>query len=114
MSQSHSMSGSTTGGACLQVVTLECKDGDHAKRCLDALATYGRPDALAFNCVSYEFGLKEGTSDTVYLVERWNQWEDLDALIREKIIPALPLYNQLLKLPFDPAKDTARITLSTT
>ncbi|MDH5670362.1 MAG: hypothetical protein OEY86_20365, partial [Nitrospira sp.] len=104
----------TAEGACLQVVTLECKDGEHAKRCLDALAAYGRPDALAFNCVSYEFGLKEGTSDTIYLVERWKQWEDLDALIREKVIPALPMYNQLLKRPFDPARDTARVRLSTT
>lgn len=114
MSQSKSVSGATAEGTCLQVVTLECKDGEHAKRCLDALATYGRPDALAFNCVSYEFGLKEGTSDTIYLVERWKQCEDLDALIREKVIPALPMYNQLLKRPFDPAKDAVRITLSTT
>lgn len=112
MSQSNSVPGSTAEGGCLQVVTLECKDGEHAKRCLNALARYGRPDALAFNCVSYEFGLKKGTSDTIYLVERWNQWTDLDALIQEKVIPALPMYNQLLKRPFDPAKDTARIALS--
>jgi hypothetical protein len=49
---------------------LECKDGEHASRCLEALKNYGRPDALSFNGLSYEFGLKEGSLDTVYLVER--------------------------------------------
>lgn len=99
-------------GALVHVVTLDCKDEAHAQRCLDALANYGRPDALAFNCESYEFGLKEGTTDTVYLIERWRRWQDLDALLREKVVPALPMYNQLLKKPFDPGKDTLRINLS--
>lgn len=101
-------------GQLVHVVALDCKDHEHARRCPEALANYGRPDALAFNCVSYEFGLKEGTTDTVYLVERWKQWQDLDALLSAKVVPALPIYNQLLKRPFDPAKDTLRITLSTT
>ena len=99
-------------GKLMHVVTLECKDSDHARRCLDALANYGKPDALSFNCLSYEFGLKEGTADTVYLVERWSKWQDLDALLTEKVVPALPLYNQLLKHPFDPGKNTLRINLS--
>ncbi|WP_455377171.1 hypothetical protein [Petrachloros mirabilis] len=98
-------------GEFVHIVTLECKDADHAKRCLDALKNDGRPDALSFGCISYEFGLKEGNSDTVYLVERWIRWEDLDALLTKKVVPALPLYNQLLKRPFDPAKDTLRIHL---
>lgn len=99
-------------GKLIHVVTLECKDGEHATRCIAALSEYGKPDALAFNCTSYEFGLKEGTTDTVYLIERWNRWEDLDSLLNTKVVPALPLYNQLLKRPFDPAKDTLRIKLS--
>lgn len=103
---------STSGGSLLHIVILDCKDGAHASRCLDALANYGRPDALAFNCVSYEFGLKEGTRDTVYLIERWRQWQDLDALLKEKVVPALPMYNQLLKEPFDPAKHAVRVGLS--
>lgn len=105
-------SNSTSEGTRVHIVTLECKDADHAKRCLDALKNYGKPDALSFNCLSYEFGLKEGRTDTVYLVERWKRWEDLDSLLTEKVAPALPLYNQLLKRPFDPAKDTLRIHLS--
>lgn len=92
-------------------VTLDCKDEVHAKRCLEALAIYGKPDALAFNCVSYEFGIKEGDAKAVYIIERWRKWEDLDALLNEKVIPALPQYNQLLKKPFDPARDTVRIKL---
>ena len=99
-------------GSLVHVVTLACKDEAHAKRCLAALASYGRPDALAFNCVSYEFGLEEGKPDTVHLVERWRSWQDLDALLREKVVPALPTYNQLLKRPFDPAKDTLRVALT--
>ena len=99
-------------GQLIHVVTLECKDEDHAKQCISALTNYGRPDALAFNCISYEFGLKEGTTDTVYIVERWNRWEDLDSLLNAKVVPALPTYNQLLKRPFDPARDTLRIKLS--
>jgi len=112
MSLSNAVPESGAGGVCVHVVTLECKDGEHAKQCVDALAAYGRPDALAFNCVSYEFGFKEGTANTICLVERWKQWQDLDALLHAKVIPALPMYNQLLKRPFDPTKDTVRITLS--
>lgn len=100
-------------GQFVHVVTLDCKDEEHATRCIEALANYGRPDALALNCISYEFGFKEGTNDTLCIVERWHQWEDLDALLNEKVVPALPMYNELLKRPFDPAKDTVRINLST-
>jgi quinol monooxygenase YgiN len=99
-------------GPCMHIVTLDCKDEAHAKRCMDALANYGRPDALAFNCVSYDFGLKEGTTNTVYIIEHWRQWQDLNALLNEKVVPALPMYIQLLKKPFDPSKDTLRIKLS--
>ena len=106
------MKANGSNGPLMHVVTLECRDDENAKRCLDALANYGKPDAEAFKCLSYEFGLKEGTTDTVYLVERWNRWEDLDALLSAKVVPALPTYNQLLKRPFDPAKDTLRITLA--
>jgi quinol monooxygenase YgiN len=98
-------------GRLLHVVTLACKDDEHASRCLDALAAHGRPDALEFHCLSYEFGLKEGTADTVCIVERWRRWEDLDALLTNKVVPALPLYNELLRQPFDQARDTTRITL---
>jgi hypothetical protein len=106
------VSESTSAGPFVHVVTLACKDGAHAKQCVEALASYGRPDALAYNCASYEFGMLEGTVDTVYIIERWRQWSDLDALLNEKVIPALPLYNQLLKRPFDPSSDTMRIKLS--
>ena len=106
------MYGSPAEGSCLHLVTLECKDHVHAARCMEALASHGRPDALAFQCLSYEFGLKAGTTDTVCLVERWHRWQDLDALLGEKVVPALPMYNQLLKRPFDPARDTLRIQLS--
>jgi hypothetical protein len=99
-------------GHLVHVVTLECKDAEHAARCIAALGAYGRPDALAFNCSAYGFGLKVGSTDTVCLVERWNRWEDLDALLSEKVVPALPMYNQLLKRPFDPAADTLRVDLS--
>ena len=105
-------SGSQSEGKLVHIVTLECKDAEHANRCLDALNNYGRPDALSFNCLSYEFGLKEGSADTVCLVERWKRWEDLDALLAAKVVPAVPLYNQLLKRPFDSGKDTLRIHLS--
>jgi quinol monooxygenase YgiN len=98
-------------GRFVHIVTLECKDAEHAKRCIDALAEFGRPDARAFNCISYEFGMKENTADTVYLIERWHRWQDLDDLLHEKVVPALPMYNQLLKMPFDPSKDTVRISL---
>jgi hypothetical protein len=97
--------------ACVHLVTLCCKDAEHALRCLDALTHYGRPDAFAFNCASYEFGLKEGAANCVYLVERWHRWEDLDALLVNKVVPALPVYNALLMRPFDPAADTVRVRL---
>lgn len=103
---------STNDGQFVHIVTLDCKDEEHAKRCIEALATYGKPDAFAFNCISYEFGLKEGTTDTVYIVERWHKWQDLDSLLSEKVVPALLIYNQLLKKPFDPSTDTLRIRLS--
>ena len=103
----------TTGrGHLVHLVTLECKDHKRAQRCLAALENYGKPDALAFQCEPYEFGLKEGTTETGCLLERWNRWEDLDALISKKVVPVLPTYNQLLKRPFDPAKDTCRIKLA--
>ena len=93
------------------MVTLECKDAEHAQRCLAALEQYGRPDAEAYRCVSYDFGLKEGSEDTVYLVERWQRWEDLDRLLAEKVVPALPTYNALLRREFDPGRDTLRVGL---
>jgi quinol monooxygenase YgiN len=98
-------------GQRVHVVTLACKDAEHADRCRAALAQYGRPDALAYGCQAYEFGLQEGSSDTVLLIERWNRWEDLDALLRDKVVPALPVYDALLKRPFDPETDTRRVTL---
>ena len=101
-----------TDGQCVHLVTLDCKDEAHAIRCREVLANHGRPDALAFNCVSYEFGLKSGTTDTICIVERWRRWQDLDALLAEKVVPALPMYNQLLKRAFDPATDTVRVSLS--
>jgi hypothetical protein len=100
-------------GRLINIVTLNCKNEDLAKQCLGALENYGRPDALSYNCLSYEFGLKEGTTNVVCIVERWNSWDDLDRLAKEKIANALPMYNQLLKNPFDPAKDTLRIMLIT-
>jgi quinol monooxygenase YgiN len=106
------MSNTTPKSQCVHIVLLACQDAEHAKQCLQALANHGRPDALAFGCLSYEFGLKEGTPDTVCIVERWQQWGDLNALLMEKVVPALPTYNKFLKRPFDPAKDTMRINLS--
>lgn len=103
---------SSSRGRLIHVVTLDCKDPEHASRCLSALAEHGRPDALAFGCVAYEFGLQEGATDIVRIVERWTHWTDLDALLLAKVVPALPMYNQLLKRPFDPARDTLRIRLS--
>ena len=99
-------------GNFIHIVTLNCKDSEHTKQCLNALANYGKPDALSFGCSSYEFGLKSGSTDTVYIIERWKDWTNLDALLQAKVIPALPMYNQLLKTPFNPATDTLRIELS--
>jgi len=98
-------------GACVHVVTLTCRDAGHAAQCLEALAAHGRPDALAYGCLAYEFGLREGVADTVVIVEHWRRWEDLDRLLVEKVVPALPMYNQLLSRSFDPARDTLRIHL---
>lgn len=99
-------------GGLIHVVTLECKDAENAGRCLQALAGYGLPDAIAFGARAYEFGLQVGTQATVRIVERWSRWEDLDALLVQKVVPALPLYNQMLARPFDPQRDTARIELA--
>lgn len=102
----------TQQGMLIHLVTLNCKDNENAQQCLNALANYGKPDAISFNCVSYEFGLKSGSTDIVYIMERWDNWENLDALLQAKVIPALPMYNQLLKTPFNPETDTLRIELS--
>jgi hypothetical protein len=40
------------------------------------------------------------------------RWEDLDGLLADRVVPALPVYNQLLARPFDPSVDTERITMS--
>jgi len=100
-------------GRLINLVTLVCKDNEHAQQCLEAIANYGKPDAMGYKCSSYEFGLEVGTEDTVRVVERWNRWEDLDSLLKDKVIPALPSYNQLLKRPFDFKTDTVRIELTT-
>lgn len=102
---------STSPGPHLHVVTLRCKDAAHAARCMEALSRYGRPDALSYGAASYEFGLVAGSSDAITLIERWERWADLDRLLQEKVIPALPLYNELLARPFDPAVDTLRVNL---
>jgi len=102
----------TNAGQLIHIVSLNCKDAERARQCLSALADYGKPDALSYKCVSYKFGLKEGTTDEIYLVEHWNSWDDLNALLQDKVVPALPMYNELLKSPFDPAKDTLRIRLA--
>jgi len=101
-----------SNGRLINLITLVCKDNEHAQQCLDAIANYGKPDAMAYKCSSYEFGLKVGTKDTVCVVERWDRWEDLDSLLKDKVIPALPSYNQLLKRPFDFETDTVRVELS--
>jgi quinol monooxygenase YgiN len=96
----------------VHLVTLECRDADHARQCLSALAGAGRSDALEYGCRSYDFGLRSGTDDVVRIVERWERWEDLDALLADRVVPALAVYNQLLARPFDPAADTERVTLT--
>lgn len=96
----------------VHIVTLSCKDAAHADRCQQALAAYGRPDALAYGCSSYVFGPRLGDPTTLVLVEQWNRWEDLDKLLVEKVVPALPIYNELLARPFDPSRDTQRIPLA--
>jgi quinol monooxygenase YgiN len=96
----------------VHLVTLACRDEDHAQQCLSALAETGRSDALEYGCRSYDFGLRDGTNDVVRIVEHWSRWEDLDALLADRVVPALPVYNQLLARPFDPTIDTERITLA--
>jgi hypothetical protein len=49
----------------------------------------------------------------VRIVERWDRWEDLDPLLAERVVPALPHYDELLARPFDPATDTERISHTT-
>jgi hypothetical protein len=105
-------SSAASDGQLVHVVTLQCKDAGKATTLLGALGEYARPDALSYNCSSYEYGLKEGTTDTVYIVERWTSWDDLDSLLNDKVVPALPMYNEFLARPFDPARDTLRIRLS--
>jgi quinol monooxygenase YgiN len=96
----------------LHLVTLRCKSAKHAEDCLAALKAYGRPDAMAYGCRSYEFGRVLGDETTVLLAERWEDWGALDRLLTEKVVPALPTYNALLERDFDPARDTRRISLA--
>jgi hypothetical protein len=98
-------------GGLVHVVRLECRDQASAARCLGALGDHGRPDALAYGCLSYEFGPAVEAPATIVLVERWSRWEDLDALLAEKVVPALPLYDEMLARPFDAVRDTTRIAL---
>lgn len=95
----------------IHIVTLRCKDAEHAIKCVQALEAYGRPDALGYGCKSYEFGLKSGEDDTVVLIERWADFGQLDRLLTEKVVPALPVYNALLARAFDPQRDTTRVRL---
>ena len=99
-------------GRNIHIVTLRCKSAGHASQCLGALESYGRPDALAYGCQSYEFGRKAGDDTTVVLVERWAHFDQLDRLLTEKVVPALPNYNALLVRDFDPSQDTMRIPLA--
>jgi hypothetical protein len=99
-------------GNLIHLVTLKCKDSERANQCLHALANYGSVDAMSYDCVAYEFGLQAGSTDTVYIVERWKNWANLDALLQDKVVPALPMYNELLASPFNPATDTLRVELS--
>ena len=99
-------------GRLVHVVTLVCKDAEHAERCLGALEQYGLPDAQAYGALSYRFGRKVGDPATVMLVEQWGDWDRLNALLADKVAPALPVYNELLAQPFDPARDTVRIEVT--
>jgi hypothetical protein len=96
---------------CFHLVTLNCKDAENAGKCLAALRNYGRPDAISYGCVSYDFGLKIGHDTVIQIVERWSDWADLDKLLDEKVVPALPMYNELLDAPFNPASHTMRVNL---
>src|SRR5690606_4472063 len=73
----------------VHVVTLDCKDAEHALRCIQMLTRVGLPDAKMFQCVSYEFGLEAGSTERVVIIQRWERWEDLDALIEQRIAPDL-------------------------
>lgn len=108
------MSGNEQANAVegIHIVTLRCKGADAASNCLGALDAYGRPDALAYGCESYEFGRVPGDDTTVLLVERWSDFSKLDRLLAEKVVPALPTYNALLERDFDPERDTVRIALA--
>ncbi len=97
-------------GRNIHIVTLHCKDEEHAARCETALAGAGRPDAQSYGCLSYVFGRKAGAPDTVILVEHWADFAQLDRLLTERVIPALPAYNALLARDFDPARDTVRVS----
>lgn len=101
----------TATGQNIHIVALRCKSAGHATQCLTALRDYGRPDALAYECQSYEFGRKVGDDATVILIERWGDFSQLNRLLTDKVIPALPDYNALLDREFDPARDTLRIVL---
>lgn len=96
----------------VHLVTLRCKDTGHANMCLEALTKYGRPDAMSYDCTSYEFGRKLGEPATVVLTERWTSWDKLDRLLAERVVSALPTYNALLAQPFDPERDTTRVELA--
>jgi hypothetical protein len=64
---------------------------------------------FSYRCQSYDFGLRQGSETTVYIVETWNDWADLNSLLTEKVVPALPLHSELLRRLFDPQRDTVRI-----
>ena len=68
MSASTELRSPRTFAPLLHVVTLECKDAEHADRCLTALREHGRPDALAYGCVSYEFGPRVDSPSTIQIV----------------------------------------------
>lgn len=100
----------TDAATCIHIVSLDCKDARSARQCLDALAGQGRPDAISYGCLSYDFGLVQGSDRQIRLIERWRDWTALDRLLAEKVAPALPHYNALLARPFDPQADTLRVT----
>jgi hypothetical protein len=100
-----------SGCACAGSFSAPGWDPEHATRCLAALTEYGRPDPSR-STASPTSPDQGRLPDTVCIVERWRRWEDLDARLQTKVVPAVLRYNQLLKRPFDPAKDTLRITLS--
>jgi len=81
---------------------------------MDDLERYRKPEALQYGCKAFEYGLKEGTAtkDCVYVCERWDKWADLDKLHNEKFGPnQLPIFNELLKRPFDFNTDSLRVVM---